>query len=348
MFENTSPRTELSGLGEFGLIEHLSSFVKTENPESLTGIGDDAAVMDFGNMLTVASTDMLLEGVHFDLSFHPLMHLGYKSVIVNLSDIYAMNAQPKQILVAIALSNRFSLEAVEELYRGINLACNKYHVDLAGGDTTSSSSGLVLSLTAIGSVAKEKIVYRKGAAVNDLICVSGDLGAAYLGLQVLEREKKIFLEHPGIQPDLAGNDYILERQLKPEARKEIIGLLDELNILPTSMIDISDGLSSEIMHLCKAGNTGCVLHEEKLPVDVQTIERAAEFNLNPTVCALNGGEDYELLFTIRQDDYEKILKQRDISVIGYMTKPSEGMHLLDKAGHQVPLKAQGWNAFQKG
>jgi thiamine-monophosphate kinase len=288
---------------------------------------------------------MLVEGVHFDLTFQPLKHLGYKAVSVNLSDIYAMNATPKQILVSIALSNRFSLEAVEELYEGIQLACDKFNIDLVGGDTTSSTSGLVISVTAIGTAKKEDLVYRNGASEGDLICVSGDLGGAYVGLQLLEREKKIFLENPKIQPDLSNADYILERQLKPEPRRDIVDKLRELNIKPTAMIDVSDGLSSEVMHICKQSSTGCTLYEDKFPIDPQTFERAREFHLDPTVCALSGGEDYELLFTIKQSDYEKMREHLDVSIVGHMVAKAEGLHLIDKSGNQVKLQAQGWKAF---
>ncbi len=347
MFENKDNRTELSSLGEFALIDHIAEAVELKNPESLKGIGDDAAIIDYAGKMTVVSTDMLVEGVHFDLTFHPLKHLGYKSVVVNLSDIYAMNAIPKQILVGIALSNRFSLEAIEELYAGMSLACEKYGVDLVGGDTTTSTSGLIISVTAIGVAAKEDIVYRNGAKENDLLCVSGDLGGAYVGLQLLEREKKIYIENPKIQPDLSGNDYILERQLKPEARKDIIEKLKELGVKPTSMIDISDGLSSETLHLCRQSNVGCNIYEAKLPIDPQTFERAREFYLDPTVCALSGGEDYELLFTIKQDDYEKLRMHLDISIIGHMTDAASGTNLIDKSENVVKLIAQGWDALRK-
>jgi len=347
MLENQQQRTELRDIGEFALIDHIAESVKLENKESIKGIGDDAAIIEYADGVTVATTDLLMEGVHFDLTFHPLKHLGYKAVVVNLSDIYAMNAIPKQILVSLALSNRFSLEAVEELYAGMLLACEKYKVDLVGGDTSSSSKGLVISITALGTAKKEDIVYRGGAKIHDLLCVSGDLGAAYLGLQLLEREKKIFLESPGVQPDLEGNDYILERQLKPEARKEIIEKLKELGVKPTSMIDISDGLSSEVLHLCKHSGLGCSVFEDKIPIDPQTYDRAREFNLDPTVCALSGGEDYELLFTIKQEDYEKLRMHLDISIIGHMTDASEGVNLIDKSDHVIKMKAQGWNAFTK-
>ena len=345
MFENKENRTELSSLGEFGLIDQIASAVELKNPESVRGIGDDAAVIDNGDEMTVVTTDMLVEGVHFDLTFQPLKHLGYKAVTVNLSDIYAMNATPKQIVVGIGISNRFSLEAIEELYEGIQMACDKYSVDLVGGDTTSSTSGLVISITAIGKAKREDIVYRNGAGVGDLICVSGDLGGAYVGLQLLEREKKIFLENPKIQPDLSNADYILERQLKPEPRKDIIDKLKQVDVKPTAMIDISDGLSSEVMHLCKQSQTGCTLYEDKFPIDPQTYEKAREFNLDPTVCALSGGEDYELLFTIKQSDYEKMRMHVDISIVGHMVAKEEGLHLIDKSGNQVKLQAQGWKAF---
>jgi thiamine-monophosphate kinase len=347
MFENKDNRTELASIGEFGLIEHIAKSVELQNPESLKGIGDDAAVIDFSDYLTVASADMLLEGVHFDLTFHPLKHLGYKAVVVNLSDIYAMNATPKQVLVCLGLSNRFSLEAVEELYAGMFLACKKYGVDLVGGDTTASVSGLVLSITALGKAKKEDIVYRNTAQEHDLVCVSGDLGGAYIGLQILEREKKIFLEHPTMQPDLSGNDYVLERQLKPEARKDIIEKLHELKVKPTSMIDISDGLSSEILHICHQSGVGCDIYEDKIPIDPQTYSRAQEFGLDPTVCALSGGEDYELLFTIKQNDYEKLRAHLDISIIGHITDKNSGVNLIGKGGHAVKMTAQGWDALLK-
>ncbi len=346
MFENKTQRTELSEIGEFGLIKHIEKSVKTFHSETIKGIGDDAAVIESDGKIKVVTTDMLLEGIHFDLAYSPLKHLGYKAVVVNLSDIYAMNALPKQILVSIGLSNRFSLEAVEELYSGINMACEKYKVDLIGGDTSSSASGLVISVTAIGSAEnKNEIVYRNSAKENDLICVSGDLGAAYLGLQLLNREKKIFLENPKVQPDLSGFDYLLERQLKPEARKDIIKQLKIAGVKPTSMIDISDGLASELFHICTQSETGCIIYEKKIPVDVKAAELAQEFNLNPTVCALSGGEDYELLFTIAQKDYAKIQSFKDISVIGNITNKSDGMKMSDASGNEIELKAQGWNAF---
>lgn len=345
MFENKENRTEISDLGEFGLIDHLSAAIELKNKESIKGIGDDAAIIDNGSEMTVVSTDMLVEGIHFDLTFHPMKHLGYKAIAVNLSDIFAMNAYPKQVVVSMAVSNRFSLEAIEELYAGMKIVCERYGVDIVGGDTTSSNHGLILSITAIGKGEKEKLVYRNGAKDKDIICVSGDLGGAYVGLQLLEREKKIFIENPKIQPDLSGADYILERQLKPEPRKDIIDKLRELNVVPTSMIDISDGLASEVMHLCKQSGTGCVLYENKIPIDPQTFERAREFGLDPTICALSGGEDYELLFTIKQSDFEKLQSTMDFSAIGYMTDSSEGLHLIDKSDNKVVLQAQGWKSF---
>lgn len=348
MLENNT-RTELSSLGEFGLIKHLTEHIKIKNPSTLKGVGDDAAVINYseGEKVTLVSTDMLVEGVHFDLTYVPLKHLGYKSVAVNLSDIYAMNGQPKQITVSMALSNRFSLESVEELYAGMLMACEKYGVDLVGGDTTSSLSGLVISITVMGEADKNNVVYRNGAKEKDLLCVSGDLGGAYMGLQILEREKAVFKENPKIQPDLEGKDYILERQLKPEARKDIIKLFEALEMKPTSMIDVSDGLASEILHLCDQSNVGCELYEEKIPIDPQTYDTARQFNLDPTMCALSGGEDYELLFTISVSDYDKVKNQLDFSVIGHITNKSAGANLVTKSGGSHPLKAQGWDALAK-
>ena len=346
MFENRNNRTELSEIGEFGLIRILEGHVQLKQAGSLKGIGDDAAVLDSLGEKTVITKDLLLEGVHFDLSYCPLKHLGYKAVAVNLSDICAMNATPRQILVGIGLSNRFSLEAVEELYAGILLACENYGADLVGGDTTSSASGLTLSITAIGTVSADKLTYRSGAKVNDLVCVTGDLGAAYMGLQLLNREKKVFEETPGVQPVLEGYDYLLERQLKPEPRYDIIRKLEEWNVLPTSMIDISDGLASEIMHICRASNTGCQLYEEKIPVDHLTRDLAREFGLDPTVCALNGGEDYELLFTIPLSEFEKVKDKTEISVIGHITDAAAGYKLVDRQDNVHALTAQGWDAFR--
>ncbi len=345
-FENTS-RTELSELGEFGLIKHLTQHIELEQATTIKGVGDDAAIIDNGHFQTVVTTDMLVEGVHFDLTYVPLKHLGYKSVVVNLSDIYAMNAEPGQIVVSIAISSRFSLEALEELYAGMLLACKKYKVDLVGGDTTSSLSGLVINITAIGKVEAGKAISRGGAKESNLLCVSGDLGAAYMGLQILEREKAVFKENPKLQPDLEGKDYILERQLKPEARQDVLELLKKINVQPTSMIDVSDGLSSEILHLCNQSNVGVELYEEKIPLDPLTVETAREFNLDPTVCALSGGEDYELLFTVDLADYDKIKNSMDITIIGHMTNASKGCLMVAKSGSVHELKAQGWNALMK-
>lgn len=344
MLENKS-RTEISELGEFGLIDHLTANIKLHHKGTVKGVGDDAAVIDHAGKRTIVTTDLLTEGVHFDLSYVPLKHLGYKSVIVNLSDVFAMNAIPSQITVSIGFSNRFSLEAIEELYSGILLACDNYQVDLAGGDTTSSQHGLVISITALGTASESEVVYRDGAGQGDLLCVSGDLGAAYMGLQILEREKQVYLGNPDMQPDLQGKDYILERQLKPEARADVVELLKTLEIKPSSMIDISDGLASEILHLATRSGLGCKLFEEKIPIDQMTYDTAREFKLDPTVCALSGGEDYELLFTISQKDFEKIQNQPDISVIGHMTGKNEGCYLISKSGNAHKLVAQGWDAF---
>jgi thiamine-monophosphate kinase len=346
MLENTG-RTELSSLGEFGLIKHLTQFIEIKNESTTKGIGDDAAVIDYKGKKMVVSTDMLVEGVHFDLAYVPLKHLGFKAVSVNVSDIYAMNAIPRQITVSIAMSNRFSVEAMEEFYAGMMLACHKHKVDIVGGDTTTNKSGLVISITAIGEADEDELVYRDGAKEGDLLCVTGDLGAAYVGLQLLEREKQIFMESPGVQPDLEGNDYILERQLKPEARKDIPVLLKKLEVKPTSMIDVSDGLASEILHLCTQSSTGCNLYEEKIPIDPSTYNMAREFNLDPTVCALSGGEDYELLFTIDQSDFPKIKANPDITVIGHMTASKDGVNLITKGGTSHPLTAQGWDSLLK-
>ncbi|MGV3632120.1 MAG: thiamine-phosphate kinase [Bacteroidota bacterium] len=342
----TDKRTELSDLGEFGLIEKLTQGFTTHVPQTIKGVGDDAAVISVSDdEALLVTTDALLEGVHFSLMYTPLMHLGYKAVMVNLSDIYAMNGTAQQITVTIAVSSRFPLEALEELYAGIKKACDFYKVDLVGGDTTTSLSGLVISVTALGRAKKADIVYRSGAKENDLLVVTGDLGAAYMGLQVLEREKEVFKANPDIQPDLDGNDYLLERQLKPEARQDIIQLLKALDVKPTSMIDISDGLASEIFHLCKASKTGCTIYDEKVPIDAKTSVAAIDFNIDPITAALNGGEDYELLFTIAQSDYDKIAGNPHLTVIGHMTDSSSGVNLVDKNGALLPLKAQGWNHF---
>lgn len=346
MFENKG-RTEIEELGEFGLIEHLTSLFKIQNDTSVKGIGDDAAVLSFGNKKTLVSTDLLLEGVHFDLAYTPLKHLGYKAVQVNLSDIYAMNGTASQVTISIGMSSRFSLEAIEELYSGALLACEKYKIDLIGGDTSSSNQGLIISVTSIGYAEEKEICYRDGAQEGDLICVSGDLGAAYIGLQLLEREKGIYIENPNIQPDLEGKDYIVERQLKPEARKDIIELLKSIKVKPTAMMDISDGLSSDILHICRQSKKGCNLYEEKIPIDPMTYDTAREFGIDPTVCALNGGEDYELLFTISQGDFDKITHNPDISIIGHITEESAGTNLISKSQIVHPIKAQGWSAFKK-
>ena len=346
MFENND-KTNINDLGEFGLIQHLTQAVELTEKSTVKGIGDDAAVLDFSDKKTLISTDLLLENVHFDLRYVPLKHLGYKAVQVNLSDIYAMNGMASQITFSIGLSSKFPLEAVEEIYEGALIACKKYNVDLVGGDTSASVQGLVISVTSMGYADTDRIAYRSGAKEGDLLCVSGDLGGAYVGLQLLEREKQIFLENPQIQPDLEGKDYIIERQLKPEARKDMIELLAKLHVKPNAMIDISDGLASEILHICKASNVGCKLHEDKIPIDPMTYETAREFGLDPTVCALSGGEDYELLFTVSQADYDKIKGQLDISVIGYMTEAAAGCNMISKSGNVHEIKAQGWNAFGK-
>lgn len=344
MFENEE-KTNLERLGEFGLIDHITKEVEPSQGTTVKGIGDDAAVLDFRDKKVLVSTDLLLEGIHFDLRYVPLKHLGYKSVQVNLSDIYAMNGMASQVTFSIGLSSKFPLEAVEELYAGALLACKNYEVDLVGGDTSASAQGLVISVTSIGYAKAEDIAYRSGAQEGDLVCVSGDLGGAYVGLQLLEREKRIFLENPGIQPDLEGKDYIVERQLKPEARKDIVQLLASIGVRPHAMIDVSDGLASEILHICKASGKGCKLYEEKIPIDPMTYDTAREFGLDPTVCALSGGEDYELLFTIGQADYDQVKNQPDISVIGHITEASSGCELISKSGNVHPIKAQGWNAF---
>lgn len=340
-------RTELDQLGEFGLIEKLTGGIELQNKSSEFGIGDDAALISISDSESlVVSTDMLIEGVHFNLMYMPLKHLGYKAVAVNVSDICAMNATAEQITVSIAVSNRFPVEALEELYDGIKAACKAYKVDLVGGDTTSSLSGLTISITAIGRANKDKIVKRSGAKENDLVVVSGDLGAAYMGLQLLEREKSVFEANPDIQPDLDGHDYIMERQLKPEARVDVVRFLDELNVVPTSMIDVSDGLASEIMHICKASEVGCHIYDEKLPIDSQTSMTAIDFNLDPNMCVLNGGEDYELLFTVSQDDFEKIKGNPHMTIIGHITNKNDGIYYVDKAGSAIELRAQGWNHFE--
>ncbi len=343
----SSERTEIEKLGEFGLIEHLTQNFEIQNASTILAIGDDAAVIDHFGKQTVISTDMLIEGVHFDLMYTPLKHLGYKSVVVNLSDIYAMNAQPTHITISIGFSNRFSLEALDEFYEGVNIACEKYGVDLIGGDTSSSQKGLIISVTALGEVTPDTYVKRSTAESGDLICVSGDLGAAFLGLTLMEREKNIFIENPQVQPNLENEDYIVGRLLKPEARKDIIDLLEEMKVVPTAMMDISDGLSSELLHLCKQSDLGCRIYEDKIPLNEATKAAAFKFGLDPTVCALNGGEDYELIFTMKQTDYDKITMQEEISVIGYMCDRGEGAKLITKGNNLFDITAQGWNAFAK-
>lgn len=339
----SNERTEISSLGEFGLIEHLTKNIELQNVSSVLGVGDDAAVIDHFGKQTVITTDLLIEGVHFDLSYTPLRHLGYKSVIVNISDVYAMNAVPTQITLSLGISNRFSLEALDEFYEGVYAACNKYGVDLVGGDTTSSQKGFIISVTAIGEVVTDKFVKRSTAQKGDLLCVSGTLGAAYVGLLFLEREKKIYMESPGVQPDLENESYVIGKLLKPEARKDIVEFLSTQEIIPTSMIDVSDGLSSEILHLCKDSNLGCVLYEEKIPVAEEMKKAAYKFEIDPTACALSGGEDYELLFTIPQTEYDKLVLNEEISVIGYMTEVELGAHIITKGGGKHAITAQGWN-----
>lgn len=348
MLENKDQsRTSVASLGEFGLIDHLTKHFTITQPSTLKSIGDDAAVLDFGTKKVVVSTDLLVEGVHFDLAYMPLKHLGYKAVVANVSDICAMNATPAQITVSIAVSNRFPLEALEELFAGITSASKFYGVDVIGGDTTSSQKGLIISITAIGEANLEDIVYRNGAQATDLLVVSGDIGAAYMGLQILEREKQVFQVNPNNQPDLEPYTYLIERQLKPEARRDLKELFEKLELKPTSMIDVSDGLSSEVMHLCKQSGVGCNLYEEKIPVDPQLINVCEEFNIDITTIALSGGEDYELLFTIKMEDYGKIKANPNFTVIGHMTQESEGMHLVTRANTKIELKARGWNAMEE-
>lgn len=341
----STERTEIASLGEFGLIDHLTRNNDTRQAGTMLSVGDDAAVIDQFGKQSVISTDMLMEGVHFDLMYTPLKHLGYKAVAVNISDICAMNATATHITMSIGISNRFSVEALEEFYEGVYAACEHYNVDLIGGDTVSSQKGFVISVTAIGEVTADKFVTRKGAQKGDLVCVSGDLGAAYLGLQLLEREKKIFLENTGIQPDLEERKYVIGRLLKPEARVDIVEWLAQQEIMPTAMMDISDGLSSEILHICKQSELGCILYEDKIPFHEETREVAYKFEIDPTACALSGGEDYELLFTIKQDEYDKIRLTEKISVVGYMTDASEGTHIITRKGSRHKITAQGWIAF---
>ncbi len=345
MLENkNNAKTDLASLGEFGLIDYLTNSIQLKHQSTVKGVGDDAAVLNSKKHILL-TTDLLVEGVHFDLTYVPLKHLGYKAVMVNLSDVYAMNGMATQITVSIAVSNRFPLEAIEALYSGIHLACKTYNVDLVGGDTTSSTTGLLISVTAIGEVKKDAIAYRNGAKPNDLLVVTGDLGAAYLGLQVLEREKQVFKANPNAQPELDKYTYLVERQLKPEARKDIVTLLEALDVKPTAMIDISDGLSSEILHICKQSDVGCNLYESKIPLSQEVISTSEEFNLNSTTVALNGGEDYELLFTIAQTDYSKIKGNPNLTVIGHITPKSEGVHLVTRANQKIELTAQGWNGL---
>ena len=347
MLEDKNPqRTSLEELGEFGLINHITKYFKIENVSTIKAVGDDAAVLDASEKQTLVTTDLLIEGVHFDLSYMPLKHLGYKAVMVNLSDVYAMNGNAEQITVSIAVSNRFPLEAIEELYAGIQLACDTYKVDLIGGDTTSSTKGMLISVTAIGKANKEDVVYRNTAKETDLIVVSGDLGAAYLGLQVLEREKQVFQVDPNNQPDLDNYTYLIERQLKPEARKDVAGLLKELDVKPTSMIDVSDGISSELFHICTQSKVGCKIYEDKLPLDPQVIATCEEFELDSTMVALSGGEDYELLFTVPISDFDKIKGNPNFSIIGHITEENQGLNLVTRANQEIELKAQGWNALK--
>jgi len=338
--------TKISSLGEFGLIRHLTENIQLKNASTRKGIGDDAAVLDYKDKQILVTTDLLTEGIHFDLTYVPLKHLGYKAAVVNFSDIYAMNGQPKQITVSLGISNRFSVEDLEYLYSGLELACSIYGVDLVGGDTTASLTGLCISITCIGEADSDRIVYRSGAKNTDLICVSGDLGAAYMGLQLLEREKAVFSGEKDFQPDFAGKEYLLERQLKPEARKDIIQLLNDNGILPTSMIDISDGLSSELLHICEQSNVGCRIYEDRIPIDYQTAMMADRFNLNVTTVALNGGDDYELLFTVPLRFHEEIEQLSGIKLIGHVCDASSGANLVTRDGTYVPLVAQGWNPLK--
>lgn len=342
-------RTEIATLGEFGLIKHLTEDIKLVNAETKYGIGDDAAVLDYSgeNKQVLVTTDLLMEGVHFDLVYTPLKHLGYKSAMVNLSDIYAMNGTPKQITVSLAISKRFCIEDLDEFYDGVKLACKLHNVDIVGGDTTSSVTGLAISITCIGEADKDKVVYRNGAHDTDLICVSGDLGAAYMGLQLMEREKAVFQGEKDVQPDFAGKEYLLERFLKPEARRDIIEELAKAGIKPTAMMDVSDGLSSELMHICSQSNAGCRVYEERIPIDYQTAVMAEEFNMNLSTCALNGGEDYELLFTVPLTNHEKVSQIKDVKIIGHITKPEMGCALVTRDGNEMELKAQGWNPLKE-
>lgn len=339
-------RTEISTIGEFGLIKRLTERFTIENASTIKGVGDDAAVLDYKDKQVLVTTDLLLEGIHFDLMYVPLKHLGYKAAVVNFSDIYAMNGQPKQMTVSLGVSKKISVEDLEQIYDGLQLACKHYGVDLIGGDTSASLTGLAISVTCIGEGEKDKIVYRNGAGINDIICVSGDLGSAYMGLQLLEREKIVFSTDENAEPDFEGKDYILQRQLKPEARKDIIKALAEKEIVPTAMMDISDGLSSELIHICTQSNTGCRIYEDKIPINYQAAVMAEEINMNIVTAALNGGEDYELLFTVALDDYEKIINMENVGIIGHMTKPEFGLNLVGREGEEIGLKAQGWNSLK--
>jgi len=338
-------KTEIASLGEFGLIRRLTEKFPIINSSTLKGVGDDAAVLDYGSKQLLVTTDLLLEGVHFDLVYVPLKHLGYKAAVVNFSDIYAMNGKPKQITVSLGVSKRFSVEDLEQIYDGLSLACQNYGVDLVGGDTSASLTGLTISITCIGEADKDKIVYRNGAKPTDLVCVTGDLGSAYMGLQLLEREKIAFSGNENVQPDFDGKDYILQRQLKPEARKDIIETLEKAGILPTSMMDISDGLSSELMHICSQSDAGCRIYEDKIPVSYQAVVMAEELNMSIVTAALNGGEDYELLFTVSLNDYEKLIPLEGINIVGHITKPEFGMNLVGREGEEIQLQAQGWNSL---
>lgn len=342
-----SNRTEISTLGEFGLIRHLTDRIEIKNNSTIKGVGDDAAILSYKDKQVLVTTDLLLEGIHFDLTYVPLKHLGYKSAVANFSDIYAMNGQPKQITVSLGISKRFSVEDVEDFYAGLKLACDVYGVDIVGGDTSSSLTGLCISITCIGEGEKGKIVLRSGAKETDLICVSGDLGAAYMGLQLLEREKRVFKGEKDFTPDFAGKEYLLERQLKPEARKDIVEMLRNAGIIPTAMMDISDGLSSELLHISKESNVGCRVYEDRIPIDYQTAAMAEQFNMNLVTAALNGGEDYELLFTVPLTDHEKVSEMKGIKVIGHITKPDLGNYLVGRDGGEVELKAQGWNSLNE-
>ena len=352
MLSNAATRSAMSddkqnkqNLSEFELINHLTKGLEIKNKETIFGVGDDAAVIENADKQTVVTTDLLVEGVHFDLAYVPLKHLGYKAAVINFSDVFAMNTRPKQLLVSIAVSNRFSTKDIEVIYEGLKSACDNYHVDLVGGDTSASVRGMFLSLTAVGHAAKENIVYRKNAKVNDLICVSGNLGAAYMGLQLLKRENKLFQADPNLQPELSGYDYILQRQLMPEARADVVSFLKTEDIVPNSMIDISDGLSSEIIHICDDSGLGCKIFEDKIPIADETAKMAREMNIDPLVCALDGGEDYELLFTVDQKEFEKLKSADDISIIGHISDKSAGKSLISKEGTVIPLQARGWNSF---